>query len=1545
MRRVSGKVSSLVLERDGNKIKATYKVPSWMSDQDRDDHACWIDHEMRMDREYANGTAVKPIGMYVGNWNGPDITKTGADRYWIRGQERSSTVEKNYDRSWFHPVKLNIFCKKVVWGAFGGNEAVGSGWGASMQNIGPVVWTSHTIGLPRKPAITWEYNQANSKATVTIKTDEGKDWYERYDTMYCVTIRKVDGTEATLRKWTSTRATELSATFDLSPYAGANMAAGKYVTIKCQAYARGMAGDNPAKASAVTATRSLYWPSAAVIGKITCSSKTNTGRITVPVTPGKSFAASTQLQLQRRNGEDGSWSDVSGAEDNGDCKALYDTYADAAPQPGEYVYYRIKSTRDQYTQYSAVKRADCLYTAKPKTLCSATVGIVSVTPSSGGTEATIVMGWSDSTANDGWELSWSDAKGAWNSTEGPSRLQYDPSSGMAEHDTTSKSSKYKRTKTLLLNQGLEPGKTYYVRMRRYREASSTTYYSSYSAIFSFTTESAQDDRCGIISTDPSKDGDFCTIVVGFTEDNNNGGTEISYSTVSGAWSSSSTQPTVVNYDDENMVVNSPTKWKQQVTLKLGSSQEPLDIGTTYYIRARRYSGTEQDPGTYSPYSAIQKFTTASAADDQAYVVSVNPGTSGTTATVVVGFNENNPNTGTEITWSTDKAAWQSNVAPATMNATWSRVQWTGGAYAWKQTSYLRELTPGKTYYIKARRYLERNGNTDYGKWSPLQSFTTPKATAANDRCGIVSVTKHSDGLGANVVVGWTEDTANDGTELTWSTDNDAWTSNQQPNSLQATWSDKASKSTDWKKTQTISLHGLERGETYYIRARRYLEDGDGTTYSPYAPMASITLPVERTDVDVRCGLVSVEPGDDGTSAVVVVGWSGDHTGCEVTWSKDPDAWESSEQPQSTKFDWQDKVSKSGSWGHTSTLYLRGLEEGETYYIKARSYFDSDDGDKWSDYTEDMSVTPFSAPESVTLSAPSAVAMGDSIECYWAISGEMEQTRWVMHKEGQPKKALASGTGSLCHASIPASKYEGLDTISFYVDVSCGGGMTSSNIVSVGIADYPSCEVCCAETLTSQPITFEAYTDNDASLLLCTLRAVGVTVSYPDGDRDQLPGDVVWTRSITPVWTDAEWSETLAYEVYSDAASAAEDAYDDAMEAATFAATEDETVIDGTVYYEASGNTYVEVDPISAANPYSEGWYEESGGTYTLSSDTSASDAKAYYERVGSGTDEDPYSYVKVDPLTVVDPSSEGWYAVPDEDEALAISNAKTDMLDMAAVLAAHPSDGETMRAMYALPDSLELWDGASYVLSVQTVEPVAGLTSATAECQFYVEWEHQAVDPIATVTSDVDDRSGGITLSAPTESANDDVYDVYRTTPAGHELVAEGIPLDGSVADPYAPFGTDSLHYRICLRTVDGDFAFFDFPYQMRVGGIRFDWDGKFVELPWNVQLSESYSKDFETRSHADGKVDGYFGPAVEMSGSFSTDLIKVDDVQLRLVRELGSYPGAVFCRTSAGTAFQCNVNVSELSLGYNTMAAAVSLDVKAMALTEQFKCNGGETA
>lgn len=1236
MGRPTGKLTNLAVTRDGRKFNVSWTVPGRLTDTSYSDHMTWVDSNIDFictpdakERVEVWGSAISPGQKAL-------ATTLNYDHYWVRGLERDGNwtaaenvgkdYEKPYNRNRYYP-KTSKKCTGVTFSVWGGN---GSG-------KGPSISTTYRFGIPRKPSISWEYDGSSGIATVTVKTNEGKDNYERLDTMVRVTIRKQDGKTETLLAWTSTTKTEWTWKKDLASYT-ADMISGKYVQVKCEAYSRGMAGAS----DTVEAVRNVAYPVAATLGTVKCDKKTNTGRIEVPVKPG---SWTTVVQLQRRNGTGGSWADVTGATDNGNCKALYDTYAEANPQPGEHVYYQVKSTRDNYTQYSAVKRADCLYTAKPKDTCSATVGIISATTTTTGTSATVAMGYTDSTSNKGCELSWSTNSKAWNSTEPPSTATFDT------NDSTPASTKYAKSKTVDMS-GLVSGTTYYVRMRRYRELSDgTILYSKYSSTASFRTESAGNDECGIASVSCSSDG--------------------------------------------------------------------------------------------------------------------------TSATVVVGIKETNPNTGTEITWSDHSNAWQSNEQPESLDATWERSSYNMGGWTYKQTSYLRGLEPGTTYYIRARRYLDAGGNTTYTPYSKTASFRTPKKSEA--------------------------------------------------------------------------------------------------------------------DPDLRCGLVSVTGGEDGVSAEVVVGWSGDRDGCEVSWSTDPDAWQSSVQPDTATFDWQDKSRRSTAWSKTGTFYLHGLEEGTTYYVKARTYVELDGDTVWSDYTEDISVTPFSSPKSVTLSAPSAVARGESIELYWTVEGEIEQTEWRVHRVGYPKTSLASGTGSLCHASIPQSRYGSLTSISLYVEAGYGGGLTESNAVTVGIADYPSCECACVSILGAQPASFEFYTDDPTTALLATLKSDGIAYTAPDGDRDQLAGDVVWTSGLNPDWIEATWSDTLLRTQLSSDATAATMRLAAAKSDATFSATTDTTVNASKTYYEKSGSDYLPVTP----------------------------------------DDGD-------------DPSDEEWYEIADEAKAAEVEAATSAVSDTQAALSAHPSNGICYMYATSLPVLGTLRDGGSYTMSAQTVEPVAGLASDISECSVAIDWEHQAVDPPKTVTiaPDKDDRSVTITLVPTEDAAETDVYDIYRKLPSGYALVAYGLEMDAVVVDHFAPYGKKAdLGYRICTRTADGDTSFADFPYTMDVATLRVDWQGGSVELPYNVGLSESRAKSFGSRKHVDGSVTGRWDRAIEAKSSYSSDAIAVtDNAVADAVRRLGDYSGACFVRDATGMAFQANVDVAELGKDYSSPCKfTVRLDATAVDTDETF--------
>lgn len=277
-----------------------------------------------------------------------------------------------------------------------------------------------------------------------------------------------------------------------------------------------------------------------------------------------------------------------------------------------------------------------------------------------------------------------------------------------------------------------------------------------------------------------------------------------------------------------------------------------------------------------------------------------------------------------------------------------------------------------------------------------------------------------------------------------------------------------------------------------------------------------------------CDIVSLQSGEDGASAAVVVGWAGAMTDIEVSWSADPNAWKSTDQPQTFEAGWADsprhQSASSPPWDNSTTLHIAGLECGTAYYVRARVRYEEDAISYYSAYTADSTVVPTVAPTNVSASAPKWVARGEDVPVTWTYDGDAVQTEYHVTPSAGGAD-YASGSDSLGYAAIPAQAYGDATSVAFTVTACTRGGSASSDEVSVGIADAPSCELYCPDA-AEQPVQFEACGDSSAAALLCTCSSEGAYRTLPDGDADQLEGDVVWTEAVdSPEWTLTTWSET------------------------------------------------------------------------------------------------------------------------------------------------------------------------------------------------------------------------------------------------------------------------------------------------------------------------------------------------------------------------------------------------------------------------------------
>lgn len=272
---------------------------------------------------------------------------------------------------------------------------------------------------------------------------------------------------------------------------------------------------------------------------------------------------------------------------------------------------------------------------------------------------------------------------------------------------------------------------------------------------------------------------------------------------------------------------------------------------------------------------------------------------------------------------------------------------------------------------------------------------------------------------------------------------------------------------------------------------------------------------------------------------------------------------------------------------------------------------------------------------------------------------------------------------------------------------------------------------------------------------------------------------------------------------------------------------------------------------------------------------------------------------------------------------------------------------DSYTATITLPAGLNFWDGGSYTVSVTAIDRTTGLRSEVITTPFVIEWAHQATDPgeYVTITPiDTYDAEGFhriaamIELTPPAESAQTDVYDIYRLTGDGAQLIGEGFPLTYTAYDEYAPFGINvDLAYRVAIRTLDGDVEFADIEYVFEQKTLRFDWMGGFLELPYNISIGDTYKKDVELRQHMDGSVDAYWNENITRTAKLSTDVIQLEQkLEIDMARALARYAGAVFVRTPEGTAYEADVQVSDMSASSKHMMA-IAIDVQETGLTKEF--------
>ena len=304
-----------------------------------------------------------------------------------------------------------------------------------------------------------------------------------------------------------------------------------------------------------------------------------------------------------------------------------------------------------------------------------------------------------------------------------------------------------------------------------------------------------------------------------------------------------------------------------------------------------------------------------------------------------------------------------------------------------------------------------------------------------------------------------------------------------------------------------------------------------------------------TAVGDEVAIVSAKPTNEGDTLEVVVGWGNDDsTANEISWSSNPNAWESTSEPTLFLFEWKDKTSKSPDWANTATVYVTGLTEGTPYYLRVRRYLEDEVGtvtrSEWAEHPEP--VTPVSVPTDVVLSLPDYLANGDDLTVSWSYTGSVQQGYELFDAAGN---VWAAGFGDVRHAVVPWNEVEERaaedGTVSLAVRVTTGGGWAASAFSGTGIAEAPTVSVSAEldeapagsdtlypDILAAQPLRFTVTTDKVGDVLVSAfVESEGNVAAFPDGQKSQPQGYVVWSDASQQVSsTGSEFSPSLSFEL-------------------------------------------------------------------------------------------------------------------------------------------------------------------------------------------------------------------------------------------------------------------------------------------------------------------------------------------------------------------------------------------------------------------------------
>lgn len=654
---------------------------------------------------------------------------------------------------------------------------------------------------------------------------------------------------------------------------------------------------------------------------------------------------------------------------------------------------------------------------------------------------------------------------------------------------------------------------------------------------------------------------------------------------------------------------------------------------------------------------------------------------------------------------------------------------------------------------------------------------------------------------------------------------------------------------------------------------------------------SITSKASSRNQVRQGGAVPTPPTDVELSMTDVVGtvqvsfnWTwNDATAAELSWANHPDAWQSTNEPETYEI----RTTRSSIWN------ISGLEVGQTWYVRVRLIGGTEDNPIYGGYSDIVSIDLASAPITPVLSvSPGIVTAGGTVTASWVYVS----TDTTLQKSARVAEVM--DTTQLGVEYILTEDTTAQEGKLYYVQ----GTDDAFRTIDLGIYTATS------DTEVQEDKTY--YVRRGSGTVNSPYRYE--SVSNPSGNPSTVP-----------------------YYEFSGAYDSAEGYYEQNYVVLVNVETAQQVDLDVDSLGWGVGETHSLAVKVASASGRETGWSDPVMVMVAESlvceiTQTSLTDVTEDSETV---------KYLTALPLTAtITGAGAGGTTTLAIERAQAYHVTRPDETDL------HGFEGETVALItqtgeaqitVGLDDLIgRLDDGAHYRL-VASISDGLG-QSASESIDFWVGWAHQALIPDGEVVLDTEHVAMMLTPTEPTGAVEGDVCDIYRLSVDKPQLIYEGAEWGETYVDPYPTIG-EYGGYRFVFRSKEGDYITgsgelawidadtdIDYPYNI------FDFGTGRVELEYNVDVSNSWKKDFKETQYLGGSIQGDWNHAVSRSSSVGAVGITTEDQQtIEAVRRLAVYPGICHVRTKEGSSYPADVQVSEsYAVGEGHKLAKFSLKI-----------------